>query len=111
MDSYVYSIQDNHGNDQQGFGVVVGILQDCFKALLGPSTVTRSPINPQVISMGATLNVEQQLRLCSPFTAHDIEQAMFFIPNIKSPGPDGFTSGFFKATWHYTGPLVCDVIQ
>ncbi|KAJ8431533.1 hypothetical protein Cgig2_009611 [Carnegiea gigantea] len=46
VDSYVYSIQDNHGNDQQGFGEVVGILQDYFKALLGPSTVTRPPINP-----------------------------------------------------------------
>jgi len=36
---------------------------------------------------------------------------MFSIPNHKSPGPDGYNSGFFKTTWHYTGPLVCAVVR
>ena len=32
---------------------------------------------------------------------------MFSISNIKSPGPDGFNSGFFKHTWGIVGELVC----
>ena len=36
---------------------------------------------------------------------------MLSIPNTKSPWPDGFSSGFFKATWHITGALVCNAIQ
>ncbi|KAJ8421931.1 hypothetical protein Cgig2_031348 [Carnegiea gigantea] len=35
----------------------------------------------------------------------DIKTALFSIPNIKSPGPDGFNSGFFKHTWHKLGTL------
>jgi len=41
--------------------------------------------------------------LCAPFTDQEIKIALFSIPNIKSPGPDGFSSGYFKATWHITG--------
>ena len=50
------------------------------------------------------------MTLCSPFTAADIKEAMFSIPSIKSPGPDGYNSSFFKATWDITGPLVCQAI-
>ncbi|KAJ8419763.1 hypothetical protein Cgig2_030065 [Carnegiea gigantea] len=43
--------------------------------------------------------------LCAPFIDQGIKSVMFFIPNTKSPGPDGFHSGFFKATWKMTGEL------
>lgn len=33
------------------------------------------------------------------------------MPNIKSPGPDGYNSGFFKAPWHKIGPMICSVVQ
>jgi len=36
---------------------------------------------------------------------------MFSIPNTEFPGLDGFTGGFFKATWNYIGDKVCDVIM
>ncbi|KAJ8419488.1 hypothetical protein Cgig2_008718 [Carnegiea gigantea] len=36
---------------------------------------------------------------------------MFSISNIKSPGTDGFSNGFFKTTWAITGPLICSAIQ
>ncbi|KAJ8425577.1 hypothetical protein Cgig2_003075 [Carnegiea gigantea] len=42
--------------------------------------------------MGNTLLVEQQLTLCALFIEKDIKEAMFSIPNTKSPGPDGFSS-------------------
>ncbi|KAJ8445673.1 hypothetical protein Cgig2_007149 [Carnegiea gigantea] len=49
---------------------------------------------------------EQQVDLCKPFTDKDIKDAMFSIPNHKSPDLDGFSSGYFKASWSITGPLV-----
>jgi len=49
--------------------------------------------------------------MCSPFTYQDIKLAIFSIPNVKSPGPDGFSSGFFKSTWSTTGPLVCSAVH
>ena len=36
---------------------------------------------------------------------------MFSIPNTKSPGPDGYSSGFFKSTWQLIGGLVKEAIQ
>jgi len=60
--------------------------------------------------MGHTLIVKQQLKLCAPFTDQEIKTVMFSIPNIKSPGPDGFSSGFFKTTWKMIGGMVKEAI-
>ena len=60
--------------------------------------------------MGNTLSIAQQMTLCSPFTAANMKEAMFSTPSIKSPGPDGYSSSFFKATWGITSPLVCQAI-
>ncbi|KAM3304323.1 hypothetical protein P3S67_015355 [Capsicum chacoense] len=29
----------------------------------------------------------------------------------RSPGPEGYESGFFRAVWHIVGPEVCDAIK
>ena len=36
----------------------------------------------------------------------DIQEAMFSIPSSKSPGPDGFNSGFYKTTWRESSLLI-----
>ena len=71
----------------------------------------RDLINWQAVSLGATLAVEAQLQLRAPFTGKDIKAAMFSIPNLKSPGPDGFNCGFFKTNWQLIGDMACDTIQ
>ena len=55
--------------------------------------------------------MEQQLSLCAPSTEKEIKVVVFSILSTKSPGPDGFSSGFFKATWLITGRLVIEAIQ
>ena len=39
------------------------------------------------------------------------QKGIFSIPNFKSPGPDGYNSGFFKAYWDDIGGLVCSTIK
>ena len=51
--------------------------------------------------------MEQQVELCKPFTTEDVKKAIFSIPNTKSPGPDGYSSGFYKHTWAITRDMVC----
>ncbi|KAL2938776.1 hypothetical protein RDABS01_022225 [Bienertia sinuspersici] len=38
-----------------------------------------------------------------PFTAQDVKEALFFIPNYKFPGVDGHGSYFFKQSWEVIG--------
>ena len=86
-------------------------MQNYLIGLLGVQDIQRSKIDPHVISMGNVLTIDQQLYMCALFLDKDIKTAMFLIPNTKSPGPDGYSSGFFKSTWHLTGGLVKEAIQ
>lgn len=40
----------------------------------------------------------------------EIKAAMFEIGESKAPGPDGFTSAFFKSAWNEIGNDVCKVV-
>ncbi|GKB71204.1 RNA-directed DNA polymerase, eukaryota, reverse transcriptase zinc-binding domain protein [Tanacetum coccineum] len=44
-------------------------------------------------------------------TEDEIKEAMFDIGENKAPGPDGFTSTFFKKSWSVIGKDICLAIQ
>jgi len=44
-------------------------------------------------------------------SAEEIKKVLFSMPNDKSPGPDGFTSEFFKESWEILGPEFILAIQ
>ncbi|XP_062118295.1 uncharacterized protein LOC133831906 [Humulus lupulus] len=50
------------------------------------------------------------MKLLKPFSWKEIRESLFSIPITKSPGPDGFGSGFFKALWNDIGDEVCAAI-
>lgn len=54
---------------------------------------------PEVIAEGPVLSIEQQLSLLQTVQAVEIKDAFWSILIEKSPGPDGFNSGFFKEAW------------
>ena len=41
--------------------------------------------------------------LTSPVSAEEIKRVLFAMPTDKSPGPDGYTSEFYKSTWDILG--------
>ncbi|XP_011083323.1 uncharacterized protein LOC105165859 [Sesamum indicum] len=49
---------------------------------------------------------EEARQLCLPFTSEDVKNAVFDISEDKAPGPDGYSSGFFKAAWPVVGTEV-----
>ncbi|KAL2246082.1 UNVERIFIED_CONTAM: hypothetical protein Sindi_2876400 [Sesamum indicum] len=49
---------------------------------------------------------EEASHLLLPFSPDDVKQALFDIAEDKAPGPDGYSSGFFKAAWPVVGEEV-----
>lgn len=49
--------------------------------------------------------------LSKPVTDKEVQDAIFSISSMKSPGLDGFSSWFYTATWHIIGREVCDAVK
>ena len=90
----IYQLKDKQGQWVRGFDEVADIMTDFYTDLLGRHDSQRCHIDPQVTQYGHTLSLEQQIKLCQSFKDNEIKQALFSIPDFKSPGPDGFNSGF-----------------
>ncbi|KAJ8435083.1 hypothetical protein Cgig2_033623 [Carnegiea gigantea] len=103
--------KDQEGGLVEGFKQVGHTMSQFYRDLLGIQSTTRSPIDMEVITQDNVLTSEQQVRMCRSFSCSDIKEAIWSIPYHKSPGPDGFSSGFFKATWAQMGPLVCSALH
>ncbi|VFQ61042.1 unnamed protein product [Cuscuta campestris] len=77
---------------------VARILVEYYKGILGTPTHT-DDVDDKVMNEGGKLSIEQQLSLISEVKDEQVREAFFGIPNSKSPGPDGFSSGFYKNQW------------
>ncbi|KAJ8421818.1 hypothetical protein Cgig2_023811 [Carnegiea gigantea] len=109
--TYIYSLKDQNGEKKEGFDEVAKIISSFYSNLLGKQLILRSNLNVEAIRKGPVLTTEQQLKLCSQFTDQEFKNAMFLIPNVKSPGPDGYDSGFYKSSWSIIRPLVCAALK
>ncbi|KAJ8419500.1 hypothetical protein Cgig2_026412 [Carnegiea gigantea] len=107
----IFQLKDKHDQWVEGFEAVADTITDFYKDLLGKHESQRSQVDPQVTEYGQTLSLEQQINLYQPFKETEIKQAFFSIRNFKSPGSDGFNSGFYKASWEHTGNMVCQAVQ
>ncbi|CAH9093039.1 unnamed protein product [Cuscuta europaea] len=67
--------------------------------------------DPGVILSGNILDQTLVSDLISPVTDLDIKQALFDIGNDKAPGPDGYSSAFFKENWSKVGEDVCEAVR
>ncbi|XP_062118470.1 uncharacterized protein LOC133832102 [Humulus lupulus] len=74
-----------------------------FISVLGSQSKASGSIHKDCFVHGNILSLEHQLALIKPFTKKDVKNAMFSIGSIKSPGPDGYGSGFFKSMWNEIG--------
>ncbi|XP_074288785.1 uncharacterized protein LOC141613942 [Silene latifolia] len=95
---YIGEIQDIHGTLHSGVHEVGEAFVDYYQPLLGSSSAVQ-PIDPSFIPNGQCLNEQDQVALTAPISKDEIKSALFSIHSSKSPGIDGFSSGFFKATW------------
>lgn len=81
-----------------------------YEELLGEKLENRMQAVENIPEMGPILLVQQQIELLRPFADKELKDAMFHIDSNKSPGPDGFGSGFYKAAWSIVGQDIIEAV-
>ncbi|KAK4390169.1 hypothetical protein Sango_2080200 [Sesamum angolense] len=76
-----------------------------YTSLLGTEDQTL-PVDDGVFHWGPSLTSELTSNLCRAVTPAKVKTAVFQISDNKAPGPDGYTSCFFKKAWNIVGDLV-----
>jgi hypothetical protein len=81
-----------------------------YQQLLGSSRATL-PLDETVVCCGPRLDATSQASLLAVVLNEDIKKALFSIGDHKSPGPDGYSSFFFKNSWDVVGQDLCAAVQ
>lgn len=82
-----------------------------YSNLFGSQNSQRKPINPEVLEGGKRITEEQRIMLCSQVSDEEVHRAVFSIDQDKAPGPDGFGSGFFRASWNTVKGDICRAVK
>ncbi|KAL2225193.1 UNVERIFIED_CONTAM: hypothetical protein Sindi_3049600 [Sesamum indicum] len=107
----ILQINDDYGTSHTEPGEIINEFVHYYQNLLGGN---RRQI---LIDIGFLrpwarhiLSNEEASHLISIFTPDDVKQAVFDIAEDKAPGPDGYSSGFFKAAWPVVGQEVTKAV-
>jgi len=68
------------------------------------------PLDSAVIQCGPCIDPNSHDILLSPVSNEDIRKVIFSIKNEKAPGPDGYSSLFFKQAWGVVGRDLCAAV-
>uniref|UniRef100_A0A803P9A8 Reverse transcriptase domain-containing protein n=1 Tax=Cannabis sativa TaxID=3483 RepID=A0A803P9A8_CANSA len=70
----------------------------------------RKKVNSKVMKLGSLVSNSQEEYLLKEFSKEEVKKALFDIPGIKAPGPDGFTSCFFQDNWEMLGHDISEAV-
>ncbi|XP_062118735.1 uncharacterized protein LOC133832402 [Humulus lupulus] len=87
---------------------VIQVFNDYYSELFGSVSNGRKAVLDRVVKAGKLVSEHQADFLLKQYTKEEVKDALFSIPDEKAPGPDGYSSAFFKHTWLITGQ---DVIK
>ncbi|XP_074299745.1 uncharacterized protein LOC141630901 [Silene latifolia] len=85
------------------------LIQKAKKELLGSHKSTNT-VNSNVVRQGMCCTEAYWTLLNIPVTADEIKKYLFSIPSNKSPGPDGYSSHFYKDAWDIMGNDICESV-
>lgn len=74
-----------------------------YQGLLGTKENCRTKACEAFLRSGQQLSTGQQMDLLQPYSSLDVKKPMFGVYVNKSPGADGYGSGFFKASKNIIG--------
>ncbi|KAL2895905.1 hypothetical protein RDABS01_000903 [Bienertia sinuspersici] len=109
---YLNSIYQVKNKQEEEFDTPNGVAKafiEFYKNLLGEKNDVH-PLPSDIIKQGPQVTVAQATLLTTPFTKEDVKEMIFSIPNDKAPGPDGYSSKFFKKAWPIIGEEITEAI-
>ncbi|XP_074282927.1 uncharacterized protein LOC141607475 [Silene latifolia] len=98
----VLSIKDIHGTLYKEPVLIENAFLEFYTDLLGTSRHTSS-VHIPIVRTGKLITDHQKSLLLRPVTYDEIKKCIFSIPSSKAPGPDGYSSQFFKDSWAIIG--------
>ncbi|KAL0302125.1 UNVERIFIED_CONTAM: hypothetical protein Scaly_3043700 [Sesamum calycinum] len=100
----IFQISTPTGETLTDMKEVTGEFVSYFKTLLGGPRMQRN-INLEFLRhhIKHSLTSDEADTICAPVTLAEIKDAAFDIAEDSAPGPDGYTAGFFKASWSVVG--------
>ncbi|KAL2225552.1 UNVERIFIED_CONTAM: hypothetical protein Sindi_2917400 [Sesamum indicum] len=100
----IMQINDDNGTTHTESGEITNEFVRYYQNLLGGNR-RQLPLDIRFLRPWArhVLTTEEAGQLILAFSPEDVKQAVFDIAEDKAPGPDGFSSGFFKAAWSVVG--------
>ncbi|KAE8681185.1 Detected protein of unknown function [Hibiscus syriacus] len=99
-------IKDDSGIYHESFENMAAVLEKFFKDLIGTADSNVKGYSAEWLKSVPTYSIPSSVAdvLTVEITNAEIKDALFRQGNNKSPGPDGYTSWFFKAAWE----IVCN---
>ncbi|KAL0310172.1 UNVERIFIED_CONTAM: hypothetical protein Scaly_2954200 [Sesamum calycinum] len=107
----VYQIQNDDGHILTDYNAVTGEFVNYFKKLFGGSFRQSKNLEHLQPFAKNLISDEEATKITAPVQRHEIKEALFDINEDSAPGPDGFSSCFFKATWAVVGEDVCHAVM
>ncbi|XP_074299212.1 uncharacterized protein LOC141630265 [Silene latifolia] len=106
----VSQITDTNRVNHQDPMAIENAFLSYYTELLGSSKPTTKVHNPTVRT-GSLITDQRVQILLRPVTDNEIMQSIFSISADKSPGPDGYTSQFYRDSWAIVGQDVCAAVK
>lgn len=105
----ISAVLDEEGRWVRGLGLKERFLGH-FKAFLGSEHFVDLDSLDDNLFINC-LDKRVAIDMIKVVTDDEIKAAMFEINENRAPGPDGFSSKFFKSGWSIVGPDVCKAVR
>ncbi|GFY97543.1 hypothetical protein Acr_12g0000840 [Actinidia rufa] len=103
-------LSDSNGAVTTSTHQVNSMFVDYYMNLLGTKKACQK-LDVGSVAGGRMVSNEQSANLTRAVTDKEIKEALFSIGEDKAPGPDGYSSCFFKKSWDMIGTDVCAAIK
>ncbi|XP_074314953.1 uncharacterized protein LOC141651130 [Silene latifolia] len=108
--NFIHHIADHKGVVHKEESGIQHAFLDYYQMLLGTKSNTKK-VKVGIVRKGKTCTSQHSHILMSPCTPEEVKDIFFQIPNDKAPGPDGYSSKFFKDSWDIIGLDVVEAVM